>query len=135
MASGEAVTIVVVVELDPDNPTAIRSSLGGIENFAIGSGDTLGGETISDISDDPLNGADVDIDGDNDPDDRTTLFLKNLTIQKDDGGIVARPGDEVVWTINYGNNGATRATGVVICLLYTSPSPRDRQKSRMPSSA
>ena len=25
--------------------------------------------------------------------------------------------------------------GVHICLLYTSPSPRDRQKSRMPSSA
>ena len=24
---------------------------------------------------------------------------------------------------------------VVACLLYTSPSPRDRQKSRMPSSA
>ena len=28
--------------------------------------------------------------------------------------------------------GTMRAT---ICLLYTSPSPRDRQKSRMPSSA
>ena len=26
-------------------------------------------------------------------------------------------------------------TKTVICLLYTSPSPRDRQKSRMPSSA
>ena len=25
--------------------------------------------------------------------------------------------------------------GYYICLLYTSPSPRDRQKSRMPSSA
>ena len=25
--------------------------------------------------------------------------------------------------------------GEYICLLYTSPSPRDRQKSRMPSSA
>ena len=25
--------------------------------------------------------------------------------------------------------------GVAFCLLYTSPSPRDRQKSRMPSSA
>ena len=25
--------------------------------------------------------------------------------------------------------------GIPICLLYTSPSPRDRQKSRMPSSA
>ena len=24
---------------------------------------------------------------------------------------------------------------VVVCLLYTSPSPRDREKSRMPSSA
>ena len=27
------------------------------------------------------------------------------------------------------------STGVITCLLYTSPSPRDRQKSRMPSSA
>ena len=26
-------------------------------------------------------------------------------------------------------------TGLIPCLLYTSPSPRDRQKSRMPSSA
>ena len=25
--------------------------------------------------------------------------------------------------------------GDIVCLLYTSPSPRDRQKSRMPSSA
>ena len=24
---------------------------------------------------------------------------------------------------------------IIVCLLYTSPSPRDRQKSRMPSSA
>ena len=33
--------------------------------------------------------------------------------------------------------GAMTATEMVIycCLLYTSPSPRDRQKSRMPSSA
>ena len=29
----------------------------------------------------------------------------------------------------------TRAHGISPCLLYTSPSPRDRQKSRMPSSA
>ena len=27
------------------------------------------------------------------------------------------------------------AGGTGVCLLYTSPSPRDRQKSRMPSSA
>ena len=29
----------------------------------------------------------------------------------------------------------TGALGDRVCLLYTSPSPRDRQKSRMPSSA
>ena len=29
----------------------------------------------------------------------------------------------------------TQAIGGQFCLLYTSPSPRDRQKSRMPSSA
>ena len=31
--------------------------------------------------------------------------------------------------------GPTIAEKVGVCLLYTSPSPRDRQKSRMPSSA
>ena len=29
----------------------------------------------------------------------------------------------------------TQSEGIYLCLLYTSPSPRDRQKSRMPSSA
>ena len=28
-----------------------------------------------------------------------------------------------------------RPSNILACLLYTSPSPRDRQKSRMPSSA
>ena len=33
--------------------------------------------------------------------------------------------------------GTSKVVAVVgeVCLLYTSPSPRDRQKSRMPSSA
>ena len=40
------------------------------------------------------------------------------------GGIADYTGDE------------TKVTGAAeTCLLYTSPSPRDRQKSRMPSSA
>ena len=30
---------------------------------------------------------------------------------------------------------SNKGTKVYFCLLYTSPSPRDRQKSRMPSSA
>ena len=32
-------------------------------------------------------------------------------------------------------NDPCELTQIIICLLYTSPSPRDRQKSRMPSSA
>ena len=37
----------------------------------------------------------------------------------------------VVWAIREGRQCARS----IDCLLYTSPSPRDRQKSRMPSSA
>ena len=33
------------------------------------------------------------------------------------------------------SGGGVIGNGLEICLLYTSPSPRDRQKSRMPSSA
>ena len=47
--------------------------------------------------------------------------------------IVITPGStpQVEWTYIVTNDGGTTLT----CLLYTSPSPRDRQKSRMPSSA
>ena len=34
-----------------------------------------------------------------------------------------------------GKNGAGKSTMLKICLLYTSPSPRDSTSSRMPSSA
>ena len=34
-----------------------------------------------------------------------------------------------------GVNGAGKSTLMKICLLYTSPSPRDKRQSRMPSSA
>ena len=35
----------------------------------------------------------------------------------------------------YDENGSTRDLTDYICLLYTSPSPRDKRQSRMPSSA
>ena len=35
----------------------------------------------------------------------------------------------------YAENVKTSEGFIMACLLYTSPSPRDRQKSRMPSSA
>ena len=36
---------------------------------------------------------------------------------------------------DYGKKFITQFNELEVCLLYTSPSPRDRQKSRMPSSA
>ena len=38
-------------------------------------------------------------------------------------------------TVNNKTNRSPHIYGKDVCLLYTSPSPRDRQKSRMPSSA
>ena len=42
--------------------------------------------------------------------------------------------DTIKWFRNFGGY-PRRFFGIPFCLLYTSPSPRDRQKSRMPSSA
>ena len=48
------------------------------------------------------------------------------------------PGESAVldaaWVVRRAKDGKAE-TGRTTCLLYTSPSPRDRQKSRMPSSA
>ena len=52
--------------------------------------------------------------------------------------VPSNPVASLGWMLDYGLNPtreALLAQGAVICLLYTSPSPRDRQKSRMPSSA
>ena len=38
-------------------------------------------------------------------------------------------------SVNIKLSGCLRNIQTILCLLYTSPSPRDRQKSRMPSSA
>ena len=43
--------------------------------------------------------------------------------------------DELAEEPNFGGFQFNLLVLVEICLLYTSPSPRDRQKSRMPSSA
>ena len=64
------------------------------------------------------------------------------------GSSVIRALDEASFTaeqgelsVILGQSGAGKTTalnilgGMDTCLLYTSPSPRDRQKSRMPSSA
>ena len=49
-------------------------------------------------------------------------------------GVTATAGGVGVASTSYIKNIIMHNTGLG-CLLYTSPSPRDRQKSRMPSSA
>ena len=67
-------------------------------------------------------------------------FLEYASVKASDGAHIDEDGnlmdlsdDSVIEKLNafVGSIGALFAT----CLLYTSPSPRDRQKSRMPSSA
>ena len=55
---------------------------------------------------------------------RTASLGLDMNIQNDGTSV---NGTDPVHTLNFSNN--------ITCLLYTSPSPRDRQKSRMPSSA
>ena len=49
--------------------------------------------------------------------------------------VVIRDVTEVTHFILTGGGSADFKLAFTLCLLYTSPSPRDRQKSRMPSSA
>ena len=43
--------------------------------------------------------------------------------------------NETAKSVDQGGGKRKGSFAVYFCLLYTSPSPRDRQKSRMPSSA
>ena len=84
----EFVTVRIVIEIDPDAPGAIFTD-GNLVNQASvqGVGQTTGG-TVSDLSDDPNNGANVDgnpnttADDDGNPDDPNRLRIPNITIQK-----------------------------------------------------
>ena len=64
----------------------------------------------------------------------TSLFTSSVTL-------ITSPESKLgVWLDRIQINGLLVGLGddypsLIICLLYTSPSPRDRQKSRMPSSA
>ena len=59
------------------------------------------------------------------------LTLENIQELADD----SRRAEKEEQDMNALRNEHVRAVGKGGCLLYTSPSPRDRQKSRMPSSA
>ena len=72
-------------------------------------------------------------------DDEGTDRLEGKTFKNKDA-VISELCLMVEWIIGdnvsvHSNRKMTYQQAMRICLLYTSPSPRDRQKSRMPSSA
>ena len=62
-----------------------------------------------------------------------SISLSGSDIQK--VATVSAGGDEEIGSIISKAMDIVTSDGVITCLLYTSPSPRDRTRSRMPSSA
>ena len=64
------------------------------------------------------------------------LFTQNVNLTTTDvADVVTIPNGFVgQWTMTFITN-LDNANNDVTCLLYTSPSPRDKRQSRMPSSA
>ncbi|WP_066967492.1 isopeptide-forming domain-containing fimbrial protein [Microbulbifer sp. Q7] len=135
-------TGVVVTDTLPDTSllNSITADSGGVIDLVAGTviwdvGDLAAGDsvtfTLSAIVNDTVpttiptqtNTVEVTDDGSNGPDptpnnntDRETFDITyvDLTIVKDDGGITATPGDVVVYTLTYTNNGTAEAEDVVI---------------------
>ena len=61
-------------------------------------------------------------------------YMSSLTICNVPGSSLTRESD-MTYLMKAGVEIGVASTKAFTCLLYTSPSPRDRQKSRMPSSA
>lgn len=85
---GQSVTVRVIFELDPDNPTAITHN-GNFENQAeVGGTGSTSGTPVTDLSDDPTDSTNDDgdptstADDDNNPDDPNAIRLPNVDLTK-----------------------------------------------------
>jgi len=92
---------------------------GGSVSFALTVDDPLAAgvseiANSASIADDGTNGADPTPDNNSDSDTTPVDALPDLAIAKSDGDITAEPGDVVVYTLEYVNNGDQDATGVEI---------------------
>ncbi|MCK7598565.1 isopeptide-forming domain-containing fimbrial protein [Microbulbifer sp. CAU 1566] len=65
------------------------------------------------VDDDGTNGPDPTPDNNTDSEDLDITYV-DLAIDKDDGGVTVEPGDTLVYTLTYANNGTADATGVTI---------------------
>ncbi|WP_143735525.1 isopeptide-forming domain-containing fimbrial protein, partial [Microbulbifer mangrovi] len=106
-----------ISEIDPSTVITIT-----VDAHVTTDPDALGETTtnVADIDytslDTPEGGDDSAIEREYDDSDEVTAEIGavDLFVDKDDGGISAEPGDDITYTIDYGNNGNIDATGVVI---------------------
>lgn len=82
-------------------------------NNPVASGVTQIANTAS-IADDGTGGVDPTPGDNNDSDTTTVSAFPDFAIDKDDGGASPAPGDTVVYTLNFANNGNQGAEGVVL---------------------
>ena len=83
LASGQSFLVAVTVEVDPDADPSLLTN-GRLLNSATASGTDVADPlvTVSDSSDDPTNSGDVEVEGDNDPDDPTSIVMPAVELQK-----------------------------------------------------
>ncbi len=81
LARCDSIIFTTVVEIDPDNATAIYDANGNLSNTAVAGGETANGETVTDDSE---NGADPigDSDGDGSSDTPTPLAISDIGVAK-----------------------------------------------------
>ena len=86
--TGDTITVLVEVELDPDNPTAIYNANNELENQVTATGEDPTNTIVSDLSDDPTNPTNADgnpldpSDDDGNPDDPSVLRLPSVNTDK-----------------------------------------------------
>ncbi len=89
---------------------------GEFENTATVSAFDPDGETVTDVSDDPTNATDTDLNGDGDPDDPTVVVLPSATgdlfLTKTTSKTVVLRGGTVPYTISITNNNTQSVDGV-----------------------
>ncbi len=85
LATGESVTVTLIVEVDPDaDPTFLVN--GTLENTATISATDSSNNPISDVSDDPTDADDTETEGDNDPDSATNVSFADINLTKNISG-------------------------------------------------
>ncbi|MCQ3830866.1 DUF11 domain-containing protein [Microbulbifer elongatus] len=96
LAAGEAITLTLSAEVAESVPTTIPTQTNTVV-----------------VDDDGSNGPDPTPDNNTDETEFDITYV-DLAIDKDDGGVTAAPGDTLVYTLDYANNGTQEATGVII---------------------